>query len=102
MFIAQSTLEAWVDSGNVDVHEHVVFLKKSRRSYNIEPAVKFLSVVPADRGEKLIGKVLTEKRIVELGGEILGDSVLFGETAFVVQPGYVGTLQNGALKKGTA
>jgi hypothetical protein len=101
MFIAQSTLEAWVDSGNVEVHEHIVHLRKIRRSYTIEPAVKFLAVVPDDRGQKLIGKVLTEKRIVELGGELLGDSVLFGETAFVVEPGYVGTLENGAVKKGS-
>lgn len=96
MFIAQSTLEAWVDSGNVEVRENLVVLKKIHRSYTIEPAVKFLAVVPEDRGQKLLGKVLTEKRIVELGGELLGDSVLFGETAFVVAPGYVGTMKGSA------
>ena len=100
MFIAQSTLEAWVDSGNVEVDENRVHLKKVRRTYTIEPAVKFLSVVPDDRGLRLIGKVLTEKRILELGGEILGDSVLFGETAFQVVPGYVGMIENGVIKKG--
>ena len=95
MFIAQSTLEAWVDSGHVDVRENVAYLKKVHRAYTLEPAVKFVSVVPSDRGQKLIGKVLTERRIIELGGELLGDSVLFGETAFQVEPGFVGTLEGG-------
>jgi hypothetical protein len=92
MFIAQSTLEAWMDSGNVEMHEQMVMLKKARRSYHLEPAVRFLSVVPHDAAPKLIGKVLTERRIGELGGELLGDSVLLGELAFQVQPGYIGTL----------
>jgi hypothetical protein len=95
MFIAQSTLEAWVDSGNVEMREHMVVLKKAGRSYHLEPAVRFLSVVPQDAAPKLIGKVLTERRIGELGGELLGDSVLLGELAFEVQPGYIGTLNTG-------
>lgn len=93
MFIAQSTLEAWLDAGKAEVNDQIVHLKKLRREYAIEPAVKFLAVMPEDRGGKLIGKVLSEKRVLELGGEILGDSVLFGETAFQVQSGYVGTLK---------
>lgn len=94
MFIAQSTLEAWMDSGNVEVRENFVFLKKAHRTYMIEPAVRFVSVVPEDTGASLIGKVLTERRILELGGELLGNSVLFGESAFHVEPGYVGTLRD--------
>ncbi len=53
-----------------------------------------MSVVPQGRGAELIGKVLTDNRIQELGGEIMGDSVLFGESAFEVEAGYVGTLQD--------
>jgi hypothetical protein len=93
MFIAQSTLETWMDSGNVEMRGEAVVLKKLNRTYTLEPAVRFLSVVSGGAAPKLIGKVLTEKRIGELGGEILGDSVIIGEAAFQVQPGFVGILQ---------
>ncbi len=94
MFIAHSTLETWLDSGHVDVDDQIVVLKNHQRSYHLQAAVRFLSVVPQGRGAELIGKVLTESRIQELGGEIMGDSVLFGESAFEVEAGYVGTLQD--------
>ena len=93
MFIAHSTLEAWVDSGNVDVGENVVTLMKLGRKYDLEPAVRFLAVVPEGAAPELIGKVLTNERIVELGGELMGDSVLFGEAAFEVETGFVGNLR---------
>ncbi|MCK6549548.1 hypothetical protein L6R52_27175 [Myxococcota bacterium] len=100
MFIAQSTLEAWMDTGNVDVRENLVVLTKLQRSYTIEPAVRFVSVVPDEGAASgLIGKVLTERRILELGGEILGNSVLFGESAFVVEAGYVGVLDGAAAPR---
>jgi hypothetical protein len=100
MFIAQSTLEAWMDTGHVDVRENLVVLSRLQRAYTLEPAVRFVSVVP-DEGAaaNLIGKVLTERRIVELGGELLGNSVLFGESAFVVEAGYVGTLDGASAPR---
>ena len=94
MFIAQSTLETWRDSGHVEVADQVVTLKNHGRAYHLQPAVRFLSVVPEGRGAELIGKVLTDNRIQELGGEIMGDSVLFGASAFEVEAGYVGTLHD--------
>lgn len=96
MFIAERTLETWLDTGNVDVDAEVVHLRNHNRAYDLEPAVRFLSVVPEGAAPDLIGKVLTTKRIAELGGELMGDSVLFGEAAFEVEAGYVGTLQGQA------
>lgn len=93
MFIAQATLEAWVDSGSVEMESSFVVLKNHARTYDLQPAVRFLSVVPEEAAPDLIGKVLTEQRVTELGGEMMGDSVLFGEAAFQVEPGYVGTLR---------
>lgn len=92
MFIAQSTLEAWMDSGRVQVVDNRVVLEKLDRTYLIEAAVRFVSVVPEGAAPTLLGKVLSEKRIIEIGGELLGDSVLFGDAAFHVVPGYIGTL----------
>ena len=94
MFISQRTLEAWIETGNVAVGEDVVHLRNLRRSYRLEPAVRFVSSVPEDIAPDLMGKVLTEDRIETLGGEIMGDSVVFGEAAFVVEPGFIGALDD--------
>ena len=94
MFIAQLTLEQWLDTGNVDVADNVVHLKNLGRSYSLEPAVRFLAVVPDGAAPGLIGKVLTDQRVLDLGGESMSGSVLFGEAAFEVEAGFVGVLQD--------
>jgi hypothetical protein len=96
MFIALTTLEAWMDSGQVDMGDRTVTLNKRKCTYDLEPAVRFISVVSGSPAPRLLGRVLTEDRIGELGGELMGDSVILGETAFQVQPGYVGTLRREA------
>jgi hypothetical protein len=101
MFIAQPTLEIWMDSGNVEMRGDEVVLKKLKRTYVIESAVRFVAVVSGGAAPKLIGKVLTERRIGELGGEIMGDSVIIGDSAFQVQPGFVATLKEAPDKTGT-
>jgi hypothetical protein len=92
MFIAQSTLEGWLDRDEVDVEADQVAFRKLRRTYRLDPAVRFREVASEQSSSALIGKVLTEAQIAELGGELMGDSVIFGEVAFTVEPGYVGTL----------
>ena len=91
MFIAQATLEAWMDSGQAALDGDVVRLQRARRAYRLDAAVRFVSAV-SGTDDGLIGKVLSERRLTELGGELLGDSVLFGDVAFQIEPGYIGTL----------
>lgn len=95
MFVAQSTLESWVDSGKVEFDGRVVTLKAQQRIYDLEPAVQFVSIVGGAADERLLGRVLLEQRIDELGGELLGDSVVFGENAFQVRAGYIAVLRGG-------
>ncbi|MEL6186809.1 MAG: hypothetical protein AAFU79_19475 [Myxococcota bacterium] len=92
MFIAQATLEGWMDTGRAVLEADRVQLRAGW-VYRIEPAVRFTAVVSAPSDVDLLGKVLSESRVVELGGELLGDSVLFGDAAFQVESGYIGTLE---------
>lgn len=96
MFIAQSTLESWMDSGQAALEGEVVHLERVQRAYRLDAAVRFLSAISAPDDARLIGKVLSERRVVELGGEMMGDSVLFGDAAFQVESGYIGTLMDKA------
>jgi hypothetical protein len=94
MFVAQTTLETWLESGKVEFDGTVVTLTRHRRTYDLQPAVQFLSVVEGHAETDLVGKVIPEHKITELGGEILGDSVIFGELAFHVRQGYIAILRN--------
>ena len=96
MFVAQTTLEIWIDSGLVDFTGNSVHLQKSGATYDLEPAVRFVGIVDGLQESTLLGKVLTEERIVQAGGELLGDSVMFGEVAFQVIAGFIATMCDGA------
>lgn len=97
MFISQSTLEAWLDSKNAEMQDQRVTLSRLGRAYDLEPAVRILSVVPAEgeaaTAEALVGRVLAEDSVLQLGGELMGESMLFGDNAFEVEPGYIGVLE---------
>jgi hypothetical protein len=93
MFVAQSTLEAWLDSGKADYDGQVVTLKRHSRRYLLEPAVRVLRVIEGSADETLVGRVIPERTIGELGGELLGDSMVFGNVAFEVKGGYIAELE---------
>lgn len=97
MFISQATLESWLDSGSVSMDSQVVTLTRLGRAYQLESAVRVLTVLSAEGEEaladSLVGKILEERKILELGGEMMGESMLFGDTAFEVEPGFIGALQ---------
>lgn len=95
MFVAQTTLESWLESGKVEFDGAVVTLTRHRKSYALEPAVQFVSVVEGRPESDLLGKVIPENKISELGGELLGDSVVFGDLAFHVRTGYIASLRQG-------
>lgn len=90
MFLAQSTLERWLDAGKAEFNGSSVTLPLHDRSYRLEGAVRFEAAV-AGEGLRLEGKVMTEQQVQELGGELMEDSVVFGEHAFTVRAGYLAT-----------
>jgi hypothetical protein len=95
MFLPMNTLEAWMDSQMVELAGSVVRLPGADIVYTLEPAVRFLeSETESDEATGLKGKVLKTERVEELGGELVADSVLFGEAVFRVESGFIAALQS--------
>ena len=95
MFIAESTLNAWIDSEAVTLRGLNIHLKASCLDYRIEPAVRFDSLVVAQSTTyDLLGKVVSEERLLAWGGELLEDSVILHNSAYQVALGFIGTLQD--------
>jgi hypothetical protein len=91
-FVSQAALDAWAESGRVELDGSVMTLagRGSGPRYALEPALHFLTVVGADTDPNaLVGKVKREARLREVGGECLGASVVLGDVAYEVEPGFV-------------
>ncbi len=97
LFVSQAVLESWTEHGKVDFQGDLMTLRSGEgegRSYVLGPAVRFMKVLGTDRDPNaLLGKVKTETQLRALGAEQLGNSVVLGELAYEVQPGFVAELK---------
>jgi hypothetical protein len=93
LFVSQSILDAWAGQGRIDFVGNVMTLLGGGgkgRSYALDPAVRFLRVVGADADpHALLHKVKSAAQLRELGGEQLDASVILGDVAYEVEPGFL-------------
>ena len=99
LYISQKRIDAWSAENRIDVRGDVMTLVEHQRSFTIQPAVRFLKVsVGEEDPHDLLGKVMAEEELVTMGADHMADSVIFGETAYDVENGFVGE----PLPKGAA
>jgi len=72
-----------------DLQGDKLFVSAENASYPLIPAVHFKRLVSGADGHKLVDKVKTKDQLDALSAEQLSDSVLIGEDAYEVDPGYV-------------
>lgn len=93
LFVSQSLLDAWADQGRIDVDGQSIALASGDgrgRRYALEPAVRFLRVAGGGEDvERLVARVKTLAQIRERGGDAVARSVVLGEVAYEVEPGYL-------------
>ena len=93
VFFPQSVLDEWIVAGTVDLQKGELTLRGAGagRRYSLEEAVRVLREVSGagDKAE-LIGRVKTRAQLEGQGAEIVEGSMLFGEAAYDVEPGWVG------------
>lgn len=93
LFVSQALLDAWASQGRIDVDGSSIALRgveAQGRRYALEPAVRFLRVAGGgDDPGGLVARVKTLVQVRELGGEPMADSVVMGETAYEVEPGFL-------------
>jgi hypothetical protein len=92
LFLPHATLEEWALDERADVRDDRLSVTGESGRHPVEPAVHFLSLVAGDDLHGLVGTVKTATQLERLGAEHLEDSVVLGDAAFEVAPGYVTTL----------
>lgn len=89
LFISQE----WVDVSNMDdkvtLDGQQMVVAADGKAYQLTPAVRFLKVEGGDSDpHQLLGKVRTTEAVEALGAETMAESVILGDTAYRVQPGF--------------
>lgn len=91
LFISQDRLDAWTAEQRVRVDGDIMTLADDGRAFRISPAVRFLQVAGGESDPNdLLEKVKEERALDEMGADHYMNSVIFGEVAYDVQPGFVG------------
>ena len=89
LFLPQTQLEEWALEDKADVKDGVLVVTGEEGVYPVTPAVHIVQLVTGEDTHGLVTKVKTEAQLESLGAEQMADSVLLGDTAYEVVPGYV-------------
>jgi len=93
LFVSQALIDTWAEQGRIDFVGNVMTLLAGEgrgRRYALEPAVRFLTVLGAEHDpNQLLAKVKPLAQLRELGAEAVENSVVMGEVAYEVEPGFL-------------
>lgn len=91
VFFPQPLLDAWIAEEKLEIAVPHLVMRDDRRRYRIVEAVHVISDA-AGAGDlaKLVGKVKTKEELAEMSAEIFETSMVIGDAAYDVMPGFVG------------
>lgn len=88
-FLPQTTLEEWALADQADLKEGRLVVSSDKGSFAVQPAVHIAKLVSGTDDAKLVGKVKTESQLEKLAAEHMADSLILGDNAYEVVPGYI-------------
>lgn len=88
-FISQQKLEDWILAGRADVQSDRLVVPGEGRSFGLGTAYHFKALVAGEDTAQLLDRVKTAEQLQGMGAEVLSDSVVLGEAAYEVTPGFV-------------
>jgi len=95
VFFPQQVLDRWLDAGDAELHANELTLKAERKKYRLVEGVRVLAEVSGSPDPyDITGRVKTVAFLTELGAEMLGESMLIGDNAYEVVPGWLGQPKN--------
>lgn len=89
LFLSQTTLEEWALDDKADLRDGKLVVHRETSAWPVEAAVHFVKLVAGADDNNLLSRVKTDAQLAQLGAERFEDSVVLGESAYEVVPGYV-------------
>ena len=91
VFFPQIALDTWLSDGSVDLQQTDLTILGEGRRYRLAEAVRIMrEVTGSPDTNELVGKVKSLAYLEELGGEIVESSMILGDQAYDVVPGWLG------------
>lgn len=91
LFISVAKLEALTSANKVSIDGDLLNLTELGRCFRILPAVRFVGVAGGDADpHELVGLVKSEEELTGMGADHMATSVIFIDTAYEVQQGFLG------------
>jgi hypothetical protein len=90
IFFPQAALDEWIVDGTVELQDGELTIPSVGRRYRLAEAVHVLRDVSGGGDTELLGRVKARVYLEQLGAEIVETSMLLGDAAYDVEPGWVG------------
>jgi hypothetical protein len=92
VFFPQEALDRWLRAGQIEIAGAELTIRNKRRRYRLVEGVRVLAEVTSQPDpHELVGRVKTVAFLTELGAELLGASMVIGDNAYEVVPGWLGS-----------
>jgi len=91
-FFPQAALDQWIVDERVELQKGELTILGEGRRYSLAEAVRVVREVSGSvDAHDLVGRVKARSGLDKLGAEIIETSMLLGDAAYDVEPGWVGT-----------
>jgi hypothetical protein len=90
IFFPQAALDEWIVEGTVELQDGELTLLRAGRRYRVAEAVHVVRDASGGGDPELVGKVKARVYLEQLGAEIVESSMLLGDAAYDVEPGWIG------------
>ena len=89
IFLPQAALDEWIVEGSVELQDGELTVLSVGRRYRLAEAVHVVRDVSGEGDTELVGRVKARVVLEQLGAEIVETSMLLGDAAYDVEPGWV-------------
>ncbi|MEW6776345.1 MAG: hypothetical protein AB1405_08635 [Bdellovibrionota bacterium] len=100
LFFSHKIIDAWSEGAKVEIKGNTLTLKQGPQgptTFHLEEAVRFIKVSGGGADPAgLVGKIKTKKQLDEMGAEAYMESVIYKDTPYDVELGYLGRSEGAA------
>ncbi len=100
LFFSHKIIDAWNEGAKVEIKGNTLTLKQGPQgptTFHLEEAVRFIKVSGGGADPAgLVGKIKTKKQLDEMGAEAYMESVIYKDTPYDVELGYLGRSEGAA------
>ncbi len=90
IFFPQTALDEWIVEGTAELQDGELTLLETGRRYRLAEAVHVVRDASGGGDPELVGRVKARIYLEQLGAEIVESSMLLGDAAYDVEPGWIG------------